>query len=73
MEEGREVLAFVSAELVGGANDVADDGAEHEPVFLDNNYRYELAPSFRIPFNQPVKRPQTCSAGLEAASGPAPA
>jgi len=72
VEEGAERLALVSAELVGRADEVADDVAEHEPVFLDSYYRCELAPSFRMPFNPPVQRPQTCSAGLEAASGPAP-
>ena len=35
------------------------------PAFIDSVM-------FRIPVTPPVQRPQTCSAGLEAASGPAP-
>ena len=39
---------------------------------LTRNQVYGNVSGVRIPRSPPVKRPQTCSAGLEAPSGPAP-
>jgi hypothetical protein len=38
VEEGTERLALVSAELVGRADDVANDGAKHVPIFRYDNF-----------------------------------
>ncbi len=40
--------------------------------FNDKKHGLLICSRVRIPLNPPVQRPQTCSAGLEAASGPAP-
>ena len=40
-------------------------------MYRTRNAAYRKVPRVRIPPLPPVQRPQTCSAGLEAASGPA--